>query len=662
MTFQKPVPARRETLAAKVPAAGLWPLLSWCATVWVLVLMPVLMMLQVDALRVYLDSGMIVRDAALMVLAAVLTCLALATGAQIAGLTVRRWRGTAAGDTTAWAIAAVPTLALTLWQMARAAATFIKPATEFHTSIGPEMRLATAVLIAGSMGLAWWRQGSAHCIQALLPPVMPLRGLAGLLVGLAAALVLGNSHPAWHRLAEPVVAPRAAGHLPTARPPDIILITLDSLAAQDADVCNPASANMPRLAAFAAQGTCFNRHYAASNFTTPTTSTLETGTLPWHHLANQIGAQVAAPLQDKTLAMALRQAGYATHSVTANLLSSPRHHGTYRAYSSEQITRSTSLVVQFETLLSAVADSSLPRLLGALFPPELDFLFLKEASPVDPAWTYEQVPGLLASSPADVPVFVWVHTLPPHAPYLPPPSTKHKRLPTRELETYRQFRAGNMPYEAVEQPLIDKHRLRYQETILGADEALGRFLDSLKQAGRLDRAVVVVSADHGESFEKMFLGHAGPLLHDTLIRVPLVIKLPGDHTRRVVDAAVSQVDLAPTLLELTGARAPDTMDGRSLAAYLRGQNLPTQLVMSMSMEHQSRFRPLVSGHVAVMEGDLKLVVKLETGEAALFNLATDPGEQTDIAANSLDTANRLKQHVLQGQRSAEARRRRWFGP
>ncbi|MFY8018522.1 MAG: sulfatase-like hydrolase/transferase, partial [Inhella sp.] len=84
--------------------------------------------------------------------------------------------------------------------------------------------------------------------------------------------------------------------------------------------------------------------------------------------------------------------------------------------------------------------------------------------------------------------------------------------------------------------------------------------------------IVVISTDHGESFELGFLGHAGPELHDALIRGPLVIRLPGQQTGARHAHPVSQADLAPTLLDLTAAPALRESEGRSLRPLLDGKS------------------------------------------------------------------------------------------
>ncbi len=119
----------------------------------------------------------------------------------------------------------------------------------------------------------------------------------------------------WH---SPLAVPTAQSR-PDGNTPDVYLITLDALSAVDANVCGSGRTLMPRLRQLATTSTCFARAYASSNFTNPTTATLETGVLPWTHWATQVGAHIAQPIRDGSLGAVLTSAGYLTNSVSANL-------------------------------------------------------------------------------------------------------------------------------------------------------------------------------------------------------------------------------------------------------------------------------------------------------------------------------------------------------
>jgi arylsulfatase A-like enzyme len=215
----------------------------------------------------------------------------------------------------------------------------------------------------------------------------------------------------------------------------------------------------------------------------------------------------------------------------------------------------------------------------------------------------------------------------------------------------------NVTYGPARQRQVDKHRLRYRESIMAADAALGTFLDELQRQGRLDNALIVVTSDHGESFEKGFMGHAGPLTHDALIRVPLVIKLPGQKRGQVLEMPISQADLAPTLLDLVDAPPLPRAEGRSLRAALDGLPMPVSPVFAMTMERQSRIRPLNEGQYVVIDGDDKLTFTLDQRSATrpiskLFDLAVDPEEAHDLAAMRPQRTRELE--ILLGQRLATA--------
>ena len=417
--------------------------------------------------------------------------------------------------------------------------------------------------------------------------------------------------------------------------PDIILITIDSLAAKDAEPCGTGPTLMPVLRQLANEGSCFTRFYAASNFTTPTTSSIETGMLPWRHRAVQIGASVDDDVAGAALAQTLRQSGYRTHSVSANLLASPRHHGTYSGYDTEEIAKSTSLKTTVRGWFTVFKDSSLPFLVysATSFLGTMDIYINRNENPYDPMQVYQRGVELLsdaANAGKRQPVFMWLHTLPPHAPYLPVAPYKYRLLPAGQLDTWPQFLADNLRYRPAQQSEVDRHHLRYKESIMAADHALGWLFEQLRAKGRWENALIIVSADHGESFEKGYMGHAGPDLHDALINIPLVVKMPHQHLGQVITQPTSQADLAPTLIELSKAKANPAMEGRSIVRLLKGEHQEPSPVFAMSLERSSRFAALKEGRVAVIQGPWKLIYDIGRRTGSLYNLNEDPEELRDL--------------------------------
>lgn len=198
------------------------------------------------------------------------------------------------------------------------------------------------------------------------------------------------------------------------------------------------------------------------------------------------------------------------------------------------------------------------------------------------------------------PLWMWVHLIEPHqwnggGAYLPPP------------ELARQ---------------------RYDAALTRADALVGTILSGLEGG---PPALVVVTSDHGEGLGD----HGAPFhssdLYDSQLRVPLVIAGPGIAPARHAEVT-GLIDLAPTLLELAGYEvAPEQLEGRSLAALLRGQR-PSQDDGGYAFAAMIRDRSVSEESAALVRGRHKLIVGPRTVE--LYDLAADPGELRNLSGSS----------------------------
>src|SRR6185436_4743048 len=138
--------------------------------------------------------------------------------------------------------------------------------------------------------------------------------------------------------------------------------------------------------------------------------------------------------------------------------------------------------------------------------------------------------------------FAWLHFYDAHSPYAPPPE-------------YRA-RFANQPYVG---------------EIAFADAQIGRVRAFLEQEGLLDKTVIVVIADHGESLGDHGESTHGFFVYQSVLRVPLVIRAPYDalRGRRVADL-VRTVDVMPTVLDLLDLSIPDKLEGRSVVPLMTG--------------------------------------------------------------------------------------------
>jgi arylsulfatase A-like enzyme/parvulin-like peptidyl-prolyl isomerase len=210
------------------------------------------------------------------------------------------------------------------------------------------------------------------------------------------------------------------------------------------------------------------------------------------------------------------------------------------------------------------------------------------------------------------PFFLWVHLYDPHAPYDPP------------------------------EPFASRHAGRpYDGEIAYADLQVGRLLAALERSGRLDRSLVAAIGDHGEGLGDHGEHEHSFFIYGSTLRVPLILRLPGIvPAGATLREPVSQIDLLPTLLDLLGLAAPP-LPGRSLRPRW-GADPPARPAEIYS---ESLYAYLHFGWASLrslIEGRLKLI---EAPQIELYDLAADPGETRNLAAERAQDVERLRQRL-----------------
>jgi arylsulfatase A-like enzyme len=429
--------------------------------------------------------------------------------------------------------------------------------------------------------------------------------------------------------------------------PDVYLITFDALRAQDMSVYGYERSTTPNLERLARQAYTFDFFFANSNFTTPATTSIETGKLPWTHRVFQLGGFLRGQAQQETLAGLLRQRGYYTSSIVSNPFASPIQHrtqGSYDAVSLALPQNGTGLWMRYTNLVGLNTLHTLLytmlKSVGALRSC-LDAIIWSDRYPSPAEPVFQRARDLDERQDISQPRFVWMHVMPPHDPYFPPLPYRGRFLSSSKLTRSRDF-LGQRNDSTQRGVSVAELRARYDENIAYADHAVGDFLEWLDQTGRLDRSIVIVSADHGESFEHNWLLHTGPYLYNGLIQIPLLIHLPGQkHGSRFTQAA-EQVDLLPTILDLVGGQAPSWSEGISLKPLFEGGRLPNRLLFSMNLDANSTFTPITQGTVAVIDNDFKYVAQLGTHEGSLYRYKTDSREEQNLIESDPTVAARMQ--------------------
>lgn len=333
------------------------------------------------------------------------------------------------------------------------------------------------------------------------------------------------------------------------RPPSFVLVLVDTLRLDRLHFAASSAPATPAFDRLRAESVWFERAYANSSWTLPSVASLLISQLPSEHRVSTWGARLAS--DQLTLPDALRPAGYRTAMFTANRI----------------IAGERGFVGRFDA--------------GALVEdPEFSGDLHDEAAFASAPAVVERSLAWLADVRArpSTPYLVLLHLMEPHAPY-PCPRAAATECAERMQALNQRLLGLDWEFSAAERERIDA---AYDAGVVQMDAALAALLQTLEASGVLDEAWLILAADHGELLGEDELYLHGRSLVEPLVRVPLLFRPPGGGRAASVDALVSLVDLAPTLLELAGRPAPSAFRGRSFAAALRGEALaPAPVVIEL---------------------------------------------------------------------------------
>jgi arylsulfatase A-like enzyme/Flp pilus assembly protein TadD len=291
------------------------------------------------------------------------------------------------------------------------------------------------------------------------------------------------------------------------KPPNIILITLDTTRADRMGFLGSERGLTPNLDALAKQSVVFTRAYAQVPLTTPSHAALLTGTYPQFSHLEDLGAPLGKDLP--YLPDLLHKHGYHTAAFLGAYILDPA--GAARG---------------FERGFDVYDANFHQRKPGE------DRYKSVERRAEDVA---NRALGWL-SRHQQRPFFIWLHFYDAHDPYDPP-------------EPFKTHYAS-APYDG---------EIAYTDSIVGS------FVEVLRKHGLYQNSVIAIAADHGEAFGEHGEERHGMFLYDETIHVPLLLKLPAERLGgKRVEERVALAEVAPSLLEAAGIPAPATMQAKSL--------------------------------------------------------------------------------------------------
>jgi arylsulfatase A-like enzyme len=245
-------------------------------------------------------------------------------------------------------------------------------------------------------------------------------------------------------------------------------------------------------------------------------------------------------------------------------------------------------------------------------------------------------------SSVNEPFMAWLHYMDVHWPYhLEDTLTKPKDIAEawRDLSHLHEVNWYGAPVSAEQKA---RYIRLYEEAIAYTDAQIGKLMEFLDESGLTENTIVVLVSDHGEEFlERRHWGHVELNLYDEILKVPMLMRIPGVPGNQVIGQQVSTMDIMPTLLELAGCRIPEKVLGKSLVPLWEGNSADYGVEVAIG----ERWRD-TSHMIAVRTEEYKYIWDdAKPDQPLLFDLRQDPDEQHNIAAEQPGVVQRLHQHV-----------------
>ena len=380
--------------------------------------------------------------------------------------------------------------------------------------------------------------------------------------------------------------------------PSVLLITLDTVRADHIGCYGYSRIKTPALDGLAADGVRFENAYAQVPITLPSHAAILTGTYP---MLNGVRDFTSGPLPTNipTLAEMLRRSGYHTAAfVSAFVLNSMW--GLNRGFEvyddNVGIGRNRP---RYLFLLQRSADKTVDRLLD---------------------WVDRR---------SNKPFFAWLHLYDAHSPY-------------RSPEPYRRLYSGR-PYDGA---------------IAFDDAQVGRVVARLRAMNLYQNTLIVLLSDHGESLGEHGESEHGFFIYNATLRVPLIVKLPGQTiTSRVVAQPVTTVDVAPTIAQICRI-VPAASGG------FQGRSLLSPSILNVSSGgtpnrseavYAESFYPRHSFGWHELRGIVTSEFEyIDAPRPELYDLQRDPGERSNMVTRNSAMASALREKLIEFERKFTA--------
>jgi arylsulfatase A-like enzyme len=464
--------------------------------------------------------------------------------------------------------------------------------------------------------------------------------------------------------------------------PNIVIILCDALSAKHMSLYGYSRLTTPYIDTFAEYSTVFHNHYSGGNFTTTGTASMLTGMHSWKHRAINQGGLIRSE-SIRCNPYTLLGSGYNRFAFSQNIWSDRLvgqfYNDVARFLSSTSYSKMAPGPVkrEFENdpMLASLAMGEF------LFPPQgkspagssvLGYIYksvyldavrrqvnvrypngLPEVQMgygyIIPYLNEDIYTGLyselLLLESAPLPYFAYFHLYSPHSPYRP-----HNNY--RKLFRDDGYHPVSKPVHPLAPGLAEGFLLGqrdlYDRQIAQVDDEFGKLISELDKSGILQNCYLILTSDHGELFERGFVGHGFQLMYEPVLHIPLIIHAPGQTKRENIFTPTSNIDILPTILSFAGKEQPSELDGKVLPGF-GDQTDEDRPIFSMVAVDNSAFGKIKKAVISMRRRAYKLIAYLgydldQTFE--LYDLENDPDELNNLASKDTKIFSAMKDELF----------------
>lgn len=433
--------------------------------------------------------------------------------------------------------------------------------------------------------------------------------------------------------------------------PNVLLIVMDTVRADHLSVYGYGRDTTPNLKRLAAESVIYPNALSAADITLTSHASLFTGVYPsWHGAYCQppdatYGGAVRKNVP--TLAEVMKQGGYATLGVAANLYLRSDF-GLQRGFDAFHIPRPVPIIgAENSHLLRTGIRRAISPVLDTR---QYNRLFSRGQE------INETLFARMAGLPASSPFFVFVNYMDAHFPYVAP-EPFHRMFRKEDLNLLNDDLSAIFDNVSRGAAMPQRERdwavSQYDGGIAYIDSRIGEIVAYLKQTGRYDNTLIIVTSDHGEAFgERNYVGHGNSPYHN-LLGVGLIVKYPAaaQVQPRTVTEPVSLIDVFPTVVSAAGLKPPATLQGQNLLAGPRPRTLHAE-TFPCPVHRPPECAAGCTSRVAV-DWPHKFLA-MSNGRMEMFDLAKDPAERRNLLREIPEISRALGLKVTEWARTRPA--------